>query len=273
VYAPDGDPAHTLINRAEERVAILRDLAQRLLRDYQGPTLTLLAACEGQLQTPEGSGFLDRLSKIEGYNDRHFKKAFVLLKFLGALDLWRSQDTENLFIPVGYHLIRMALRTGMVTVTDSELAEQLHERSSASEAGDWKIRQVAKHAYKVLEERSEIGVFLLDEIFWTVGCSCCHYDRPTRTSIPPGRGIRLGPRGCSASPATRTPPSCCGPPQPLPRWRDRLTRPCPPGLESKGCSKHVAETSWFSTGQLIRRGRRLRWPTKTLTATAPWIGR
>ena len=232
MYAPDGDPAHTLINRAEERVAILRDLAQRLLRDYQGPTLTLLAACEGQLQTPEGSGFLDRLSKIEGYNDRHFKKAFVLLKFLGALDLWRSQDTEN-----------------------------------------WKIRQVAKHAYKVLEEGSEIGVFLLDEIFWTVGCSCCHYDRPTRTSIPPGRGIRLGPRGCSASPATRTPPSCCGPPQPLPRWRDRLTRPCPPGLESKGCSKHVAETSWFSTGQLIRRGRRLRWPTKTLTATAPWIGR
>ncbi len=158
-YAPDGDPAHTLINDAEERVAILRDLAQHLLRDYQGSTLTLLAACEGRLQTPEGSGLLDRLSKFEGSDDRHFK-AFVLWKFLGALDLWRTQDSENLFIPGDYHLNRVALRTGMITVTDAELAEQLHEQSPASKADDWELREVAKRAYKLLEEGSEIDVFL-----------------------------------------------------------------------------------------------------------------
>ncbi len=180
VYAPDGDPAHTLINRAEERVDILRDLARGLLHDYQGSTLTLLAACDNQLHTPEGTGLLDRLSKFEGYDDPHFKKAFVFLKILAALDLWQAHDTENLYIPVDYHLIRMALRTGIVTVTDSDLAHQLRTQSPATDADDWEIREVVKHAYKVLEEHSGIDVFVLDEIFWTIGRSCCHYARPPR---------------------------------------------------------------------------------------------
>jgi hypothetical protein len=180
LYAPDGDPTHTLINRAEERVAILRDLAQGLLRDYGSSTLTLLAACEQRLFTPQGTGLLDRLSKFEGYNDPHFKKAFVFLKALDKLNLWHAHDTENLFIPVDYHLIRMALRTGMVTVTDPGLSGQLHSRSPASEADDWEIREVVKRAYKALEEHSGIDVFVLDEIFWTIGRSCCHYARPPR---------------------------------------------------------------------------------------------
>jgi hypothetical protein len=180
LYAPDGDAAHTLINRAEERVDILRDLAEGLLRDYGGSSLTLLAACAGRLHTPEGSGLLDRLSRFEGYNDPHFKKAFVLLKFLDALDLWHARDTENLFIPVDYHLIRMALRTGLVTVADEKLALQLHDQAPASETDDWEIREVVKHAYKELERHSGINVFVLDEIFWTIGRSCCHYARPPR---------------------------------------------------------------------------------------------
>jgi hypothetical protein len=180
LYAPDGDATHTLINRAEERVTILHDLAQGLLRDYEGSTLTLLAACKGRLHTPEGTGLLDRLSRFEGYDDPHFKKAFVLLKFLDTLDLWHTVDIENLFIPVDYHLIRMALRTGIVTVTDAELAEQLRRRSPATEADDWEIREVVKRAYKALEASSGVNVFILDEIFWTIGRSCCHYSRPPR---------------------------------------------------------------------------------------------
>jgi hypothetical protein len=179
-YAPDGDAAHSLINRAEERVAILRDLAQGLLRDYGGSTLSLLAACHHRLHTSKASGLLDRVSKFEGYNDPHFKKAFVFLKALIGLDLWEVRDRENLFIPVDYHLIRMALRTGLVRVTDPALAEQLQTRAPASEADDWEIREVIKRAYKGLEERSGVDIFVLDEIFWTIGRSCCHYARPPR---------------------------------------------------------------------------------------------
>jgi hypothetical protein len=74
----------------------------------------------------------------------------------------------------------MALRTGMVTVSDADLAEQLRSQSPASEDDDWEIRDVIKHAYKELEQGSGIDVFMLDEIFWTIGRSCCHYARPPR---------------------------------------------------------------------------------------------
>ena len=185
-YAPDGDPAHTLINRAQERVAILRDLGQGLLQDYRGtedePYLSprLLAACNGRLRTPEGIGLLDRLANFEGYNDPHFKKAFVFLKAVDKLDMFRPQDRDQLFIPVDYHLIRMALRTGLVTVTDPTLAEQLRNQRDASQSDDLEIRQEVKLAYKALENISGINVFVLDEMFWTIGRSCCHYSRPTR---------------------------------------------------------------------------------------------
>ena len=180
VYAPDGDPAHTLINRAEERVAILQDLARGLVRDYQGSTLILLDRCDHRLHTVEGTGLLDRLATFVGYDDPHFKKAFVLIKALAGLNLWEAQDRENLFIPVDYHLIRMALRTGLVTVTDPGLADQLHSRSPATQADDWEIREIVKRAYKALEEGSGLDVFVLDETFWTIGRSCCHYARPPR---------------------------------------------------------------------------------------------
>lgn len=180
VYAPDGDAAHTLINRAEERVAILCDLAQGLLRQYGGSTLNLLSECDGRLHTPAGGGLLNRLAAFQGYDDPHLKKAFVFLKVLDRLDLWHARDTQHLFIPVDYHLIRMALRTGMVSVTNPQLADQLHNQSPASELDDWEIREVVKRAYKALEEHSGIDVFVLDELFWTIGRSCCHYARPPR---------------------------------------------------------------------------------------------
>jgi hypothetical protein len=185
-YALDGDPAHTLINRAEERVAILRELGQGLLRDYQdipgSPYLAahLLAACAGRLRTPEGTGLLDRLVKFQGYDDPHLKKAFVLIKALARLGLFDPADREQLFIPVDYHLIRMALRTGLVTITDPALADQLRSRAPASHDDDWELRQVIKLAYKQLEQAAGVDVFVLDEMFWTMGRSCCHYSRPPR---------------------------------------------------------------------------------------------
>jgi hypothetical protein len=184
VYALDGKPENSLINRPEERVRILRELGQGLLDDCGGSDdcafVWMLEKCGGRLHATDNTGFLDRLSKFEGYSDPHHKKAFVLLKILDRLGLFNPEDRENLYIPVDYHLIRMALRTGLVDVTDEGLAHQLSSRQEASQQDDDEIRQVVKLAYKILESESQIDVFVLDEIFWTIGRSCCHYSRPTR---------------------------------------------------------------------------------------------
>ena len=185
MYALDGKPENSLISRPEERVRILRELGQGLLKQYGGGSdvylfVQMLADCNQRLQSVDNAGFLDWLSQFEGYSDPHHKKAFVLLKVLDRLDLFHPQDRENLYIPVDYHLIRMALRTGLVDVTDEGLARQLSSRQEASQPDDDEIRQVVKLAYKELETQSRIDVFVLDEIFWTIGRSCCHYSRPTR---------------------------------------------------------------------------------------------
>ena len=185
VYALDGNPENSLISRPEERVRILRELGQGLLAQYgevgdKHLFVDMLADCNQRLLATDNTGFLDWLSQFEGYSDPHHKKAFVLLKVLDRLDLFDPQDRENLYIPVDYHLIRMALRTGLVEVVDEGLARQLRSRQEASQDDDDEIRQVVKSAYKDLETQSQIDVFVLDEIFWTIGRSCCHYSRPTR---------------------------------------------------------------------------------------------
>ena len=179
-FSLTGDPAHALVTRAEERADILRDDARRLVARYDGSVQGMLAGTGGYLRRPDGSGLLDILTAFQGYRDPHHKKAFVLLKALETLGLWQARDRENLFIPVDYHLIRVALRAGLVEVADQELAAILRARREATAQDDEELRGAVKAAYKQVEERSGLDIFVLDEFFWTLGRSCCHYGRPPR---------------------------------------------------------------------------------------------
>lgn len=179
-FSLTGNPAHTLVTRTDERAAILRDDARRIVAEHDGSVQRLLAVTAGYLRRPDGSGLLDILAAFQGYRDPHHKKAFVLLKALEILGLWRVRDPENLFIPVDYHLIRVALRVGLVEVTDRELAETLRARREATAADDEELRGAVKAAYKRVEILSRMHIFVLDELFWTSGRSCCHHGRPPR---------------------------------------------------------------------------------------------
>jgi hypothetical protein len=167
------------LRRNDERAAVLRDAASRLLRDFAGDSANLLAATGGRLRHASGSGLMDRLEAFAGYADPHFKKGFVLVKTLEGLGAWRAEDREHLFIPVDYHLLRVALRAGMVEV-EPALAEALRRKEPAGEQLDAALRGAVKTAYKQVEQASGIDIFTLDELFWTLGRSCCHYGRPPR---------------------------------------------------------------------------------------------
>ncbi|MBI4759146.1 MAG: hypothetical protein HY783_09155 [Chloroflexi bacterium] len=182
VFSLDGSPGNTLLPRCQERAEILRDGAARLLSGYRGSARELLDASEGYLHRRHGMGLLGALADFRGYRDPHFKKAFVLLKFLSAQGHYAIKDKENLYIPVDYHLLRVALRSGMVDVCESGLKRKLKERQEASPGEEDEVREAVKLAYKEVEKASDLDVFRLDEIFWTLGRSCCHYSRPPRCS-------------------------------------------------------------------------------------------
>ena len=179
VYSPTGRPQDVGIPRPAERAALLRDAAQRLLADFGGEAADLLQATGGRLRRADGMGLADILGAYAGYRDPHFKKGFMLVKTLESLGLYRVLDRENLFIPVDYHLMRVALRGGMVETTPA-VADHLRARRPASDELDEAIRGAVKRAYKIVENASGLDIFTMDELFWTLGRSCCHYARPPR---------------------------------------------------------------------------------------------
>ncbi len=181
-FSLKGDPACPGISRMDERIRLLRDAATVLLERWGGVSSKLLSAHPRLREGEQDSGgLLDTfLQSFKGYSDPLFKKVFVFLKALDATGLWQPRDPENILMPIDYHLIRLALRNGTVTVHDSRLAARLREGATASEADEHDLRIAIMDAYHEIIHSSGLSVYLVDEIFWLVGRSCCHYKRPPR---------------------------------------------------------------------------------------------
>lgn len=180
IFSPDGKPANTVIRRAKERVEVLQDCARKLLEKYDGSVSKLLRRSEGYLVRKDRSGLIDLLREFKGYEDPHFKKGYVLLMTYEKHGLFKIKDRENLFVPVDYHLMRVALRSGIVEVIGKSLKKRLQTKSPITAGEESEIRDYVKKAYKIIEQSSEIETFDLNQIFWNLGRSCCHYSYEPR---------------------------------------------------------------------------------------------
>jgi hypothetical protein len=185
IFSPYGKPENTLIRRSEERVEILRDCAEKLLDKYDGSVSGLLQLTEGHLTRLDKLGLIDLLAEFKGYEDPHFKKGFLLLMIYDKYNLFKIKDRENLFVPVDYHLQRVALRSGIVRVVDKNLEKKLKNREVVDEKDEFEIRDYVKRSYKIVERSSGIETFDLNQIFWNLGRSCCHYSYDPRCNKCP----------------------------------------------------------------------------------------
>lgn len=174
LFSDDGTPESCTLDRIDERVNQLRDAARVLLAHYGGDVMALCRAA-GQRVEGEG-GILERLAECDAYRDPIRKKAFLLTMFLVQAGIWEVQDLENLRVAIDYHIMRIALRSGIVRVEDSELAARLRERAPASEAEDNTIREAVREACDRLVTASRQSVFAVDNILWMMGRNCCFYD-------------------------------------------------------------------------------------------------
>lgn len=181
-FSLTGDPKHPTMPRMDERITILRDAARQLL-DQWGSSVSNLLEAHPYLRSAQSSpsGLLDTLlASFKGYSDPLFKKVFVFLKAADVLNLWQPRDPENILMPVDYHVIRLALRNGTVTVHDEALAARLRGNEPVSAEDEQALREVVMEAYHELIRSSGLSVYFVDEVFWLVGRSCCHYKRPPR---------------------------------------------------------------------------------------------
>jgi len=174
IFSDTGDPDASTLDRVEERVAQLHDAAHVLLAAYEGDVMALYRAA-GQRLEGDG-GILARLAECHAYRDPVQKKSFLLTMFLVQSGVWEVLDLENLRVAVDYHIMRIALRSGMVRVEDGDLAARLRERGSVTEAEDNAVRDAVREACHRLVGAARHSVFAVDHILWMIGRNCCFYD-------------------------------------------------------------------------------------------------
>ncbi|MFX1564179.1 MAG: hypothetical protein ACFFDP_12825, partial [Promethearchaeota archaeon] len=168
-------PVKVTIRNPAERAELLQDCGRQLAKNYNNSVLSLLDKAGHRLTpTPNGvnPGFLSLLSQFRAYEDPANKKSLLLLKFLLRRQLWTIEDTDKLQIPVDNHLTRIALRTGIVTLSSS-LDDRLRKQQPISLDEDIELRRTVANAYSLVANHAERSILELDDFFWHFGRQCC----------------------------------------------------------------------------------------------------
>lgn len=174
ILSDDFDPSHSTVDRVDERLGQLHDVARVLLEQYEGQAMNIYCWAGGHIQG-EG-GIFQRLAAIPAYTDPLDKKAQLLVGQLDASGVWPLEDPQNLKVCMDYHAMRVALRTGIVEVTDPGLMIALKQKARVSDAINHAVRHAVSEACDRIIAHSGVSVFEFDKWIWHLGRSCCFYD-------------------------------------------------------------------------------------------------
>ncbi len=171
LFSDDGKPEHTTLSKPEERARFLIDCATILKKDFNSSVLKLLEKSDGYLIN-NNHGLYKLLERFEAYTDPLRKKAGVLLNFLIGSGILEINDPQNILPIVDYHVQRVFLRMGCIEVGDNSLKEKL-KRFEKIES-DREFRVAVQESFKIISKVSGMNVLELDDVFWSLGRSCCH---------------------------------------------------------------------------------------------------
>lgn len=126
--------------------------------------------------------FLSFTRKLPGYNEDPFLKKNVLLAAALAArpeQFLRPKETEKWPPIIDYHLMRLALRTGMVTIDEDEKERlPLVERHFISSDVEKDVREKVFVAMLEVIEKSGKPMSFVDSIFWSAREYCPEMEEP-----------------------------------------------------------------------------------------------
>lgn len=176
MFSDDGIPAHSTLDRVEERLALIHDMMQVLKEKYASRVMNIYNYAEGNVSGE--NGLLCRLSEFKAYSDPTQKKSNLLILYLNKRGLWRVADPESIQPPIDYHVMRVVLRLGIVKIDNPLLEEKIRKGIPVSAEEDAEIRQLVKSALYSLITKYGLDLFNLDSTLWMVGRNCCLKDSP-----------------------------------------------------------------------------------------------
>jgi hypothetical protein len=174
IFSDEGIPQNSTLDRINERLAQWHDASRILLQRYAGDVMNLYHAAGHRLRGQDG--IMARLAEFQAYADPVEKKSFLFIMFAQRSGAWQVEDLENLRVAIDYHIMRIALRSGMVLVQDPDLQQRIKARQAVTAEQDNQIREAVREACDLLVRGSQRSVFDVDNILWMMGRNCCFYD-------------------------------------------------------------------------------------------------
>lgn len=170
-FSDDGDAIKTSLDRIDERVRLLKDLSHYINLEFDGSLSILLKKANGLLIN-NWQGLYELLEKTEAFSDHMRKKSSFLIKLLIDCGLYTVKDPEN-YIPImDYHMQRVLLRLGCIEIQDVDLRSAITQRQPLTT--DQHIRKACIEAVKEMARYSGIEAWKMNDIFWSLGRSCCN---------------------------------------------------------------------------------------------------
>ena len=169
-FSEDGNPENCTLDRLDERVDLLIDMASFLVDKHCGSVIKLLENSEGLLIN-NGLGLYEQLGKTVTYSDSFRKKSTVFIELLENAGLIEIQDRENFLPAMDYHTQRVLLRIGCVEIIDDELKKSLQNKKTLS--SDAEVRKTCIEAMQIIAKTSGYSVVKMDYLFWSLGRGCC----------------------------------------------------------------------------------------------------
>jgi hypothetical protein len=131
--------------------------------------------------------FLRLAGRVPGYREDPLQKKLQLLAVIlenRPEHFLRVTDPQSYRPIVDYHLMRSALRTGLVTVTRPELRLLLERRELVTEAVEHQIRQAVFDAINRLVKESGVSMAAIDYFFFTNRTRCPEMTEPQCKTCP-----------------------------------------------------------------------------------------
>lgn len=165
-FAPQNIADNCTLDHLEERCNLWIQMAQ-LIKDSGLSHLEYIQNSNG-----DANYFYEKLKHTEAYSDPLQKKTSFLMKLLEDAKLIKFTNQENLIPIMDYHMQRVLLRTGCVEVLDEDLKLALQTRLKIQD--EQELREACISAMKLIAQQSGYSVFKMNDVFYTMGRSCCN---------------------------------------------------------------------------------------------------
>lgn len=176
----DGNGLNTLLKeygvkmpRPELRAMLLRDLSRKVEKLYNGSYYAVVVESHGQLRYKNG-GFLDRLQDFYAYRSPAYSKAYRLAIQLYRVGALPAHDLWNAGVSVDSALVGLAVRYGLVRISDS-LLERIALGTPLDPETDRVLREYVFITYRLVAQEAGVDPFTLDGLLRIIYNRYCNY--------------------------------------------------------------------------------------------------